>query len=77
MPVGFSMMTVTTAAAAEPMVATKKTWITWNAKYEFCTVNSTADNVGSPPSLAKAVKQVSRFAQHLKIWDNSTSKHYW
>jgi hypothetical protein len=51
--VGLSMIWLTTDAAPELKVVIRKTWMTWNAKYQAWVFSSTRDRVGSPTNLAR------------------------
>ncbi len=59
---GFLKIATPAAAAPDVNVVTKKTWITWKRKYEFCTRNSTVDKVGFPESLAIHLKMIGKSA---------------
>lgn len=55
---GSLAMEANTAAAPEENVVTRKTWITWNMKYQACVLSSAWGRVGSPESFAMSVDAV-------------------
>lgn len=58
-----------TAGADDDKVVTKKTWMTWKAKYAFWVNNSTPEIDGSPANFAQTTRLVSLIGTlHRSLW---------